>query len=67
MDDKSHESEYPTPIEATDGEKPLQAEFESRAEGIYPPDISPAVDVGGSPEEQNVLEEEFSPTRQRRQ
>lgn len=58
-DDNSSGDEYPTPIEAVEGEKPLAAEMQTETAGLFPPDIDPTVHVGGSPEEQQILREEM--------
>lgn len=63
MDKRSEGDTYPTPDEATDGEKPLQAEMRTEAAGLFPPDIDPAVEIGGSPEDHQVLREEFEVNR----
>lgn len=59
-DTKDRDHGTPTPDEATEGYKPLQAEEEDQKFGLYPPDIAPTVDIGGSPEEKQVLNEEMT-------
>lgn len=59
-DSRDRDQGTPTPDEATDGYKPLQAEEEDQKYGLYPPDIAPTVEIGGSPEEQQVLNEEMT-------
>jgi hypothetical protein len=49
----------PTPEEATEGYKPLEAEEQEEQAGLFPPDISPPIDIGGSPEEKEALREEM--------
>lgn len=50
----------PTPDKATEGYKPLKAEMEEKKDQIFPPDIAPSVEIGGSPEEKQILEEEMT-------
>lgn len=59
-DDKQPERGIPTPDEATEGYKPLQAEEGDEKFGLFPPDIAPTIEIGGSPEEQQVLNEEMT-------
>jgi len=49
----------PSPEAATAGYKPLEAEEREARAGVYPPDVAPTVDVGGSPEMQAQLAEEY--------
>jgi hypothetical protein len=49
----------PTAAAMTEGYDPLEAEEETAEEGLYPPDVDPTIDIGGSPEEQAALREEY--------
>jgi hypothetical protein len=59
-DSRERDTGTPTPGEASEGYKPLQAEEEDQKFGLYPPDIAPTVEIGGSPEEKQVLNEEMT-------
>ncbi len=59
-DTNDREQGIPTPDEATEGYKPLQAEEGDRKFGLFPPDIAPTIEIGGSPEEQQILNEEMT-------
>jgi hypothetical protein len=41
------------------GVEPLEGEEREANAGVFPPDIAPTVDVGGSPEARAALEEEY--------
>jgi hypothetical protein len=58
MEDR--DSGAPTPQEAAEGETPLKAEEQEEAAGLFPPDIAPPVEIGGTPEEQETLREEMN-------
>ena len=65
-DEPNKGGSIPSPEEASDGYQPLEAEMETADEGgVYPPDIAPEVDIGGSPEEQAALRDEYRHPRQR--
>jgi hypothetical protein len=49
----------PSPEAATAGYKPLEGEEREARAGLFPPEVAPAVDIGGSPEEQAQLSEEY--------
>jgi hypothetical protein len=49
----------PSQEAATQGSEPLGAEEREANVQVYPPDITPTVDVGGSPEARAALEEEY--------
>lgn len=51
------------PVKSTEGEKPLQSELEAEKYNLFPPDVDPTIPLGTTPEEQQVLEEEFTPNR----
>jgi hypothetical protein len=57
--DDERDEAGPTPEQATEGEKPLEAEIETRESNLFPPDVDPTVDIGGGPEERGALDEEF--------
>lgn len=60
MNDDENTEAAPDPQQASAGDKPLEAEMETADEGgIFPPDINPTVDIGGGPEEQAALEDEY--------
>lgn len=48
-----------SPEAATEGYTPLKGEEEESEAGVFPPDVVPPVDIGGSPEEQGVLRDEY--------
>lgn len=49
----------PSPEAATQGYKPLASEEVEHEEELFPPDVAPTVNIGGSPEEQAALGEEY--------
>lgn len=53
------ESQFPSPEAATAGYQPLAAEEIEKEQGLFPPDIAPTVEIGGSVEEQAALGEEY--------
>ena len=60
MNEEDQALEAPDLQVASAGYKPLRAEMETEDEGgMFPPDIDPTVDIGGGPEEQAALEEEY--------
>lgn len=59
-DNEGRDHGTPTPDEATEGYKPLQAEEQDQKFGLFPPDIAPTVEIGGTPEEKQVLNEEMT-------
>jgi len=50
----------PSPWDATTGNKPLEAEMREEERDVFPPNVAPAVDIGGSAEERQILEEEMN-------
>lgn len=49
----------PTAEQATEGYKPLAAEENEAQAGVFPPDVDPTIDIGGSPEDREALRQEF--------
>lgn len=49
----------PSAVAQTEGDNPLAAEEREEQLGMFPPDIAPTVDIGGSLEEQAALREEY--------
>jgi hypothetical protein len=43
----------------TEGYDPLEAEEGSAGDNVYPADVDPTIEIGGSAEEQAALREEY--------
>jgi hypothetical protein len=49
----------PTAEAMTEGYDPLEAEEGSAGDNVYPADVDPTIEIGGSAEEQAALREEY--------